>query len=44
MTFAKNGIKAILFDYGNTLIEYGPKQVAAQYVALEKELSRLFGH
>jgi putative hydrolase of the HAD superfamily len=44
MTFSKNGIKAVLFDYGNTLIEYGPTQVAAQYVALEKELSRLFGH
>jgi HAD superfamily hydrolase (TIGR01549 family) len=44
MTFAKNGIKAVLFDYGNTLIEYGPRQVEAQYVALEKELSRLFGH
>lgn len=44
MTFTKNGIKAVLFDYGNTLIEYGPKQVEAQYVALEKELSRLFGH
>jgi putative hydrolase of the HAD superfamily len=43
MTFSKNGIKAILFDYGNTLIEYGPRQVQAQYVALEKELSRLFG-
>ena len=44
MTFARNGIKAVLFDYGNTLIEYGPRQVEAQYVALEKELSRLFGH
>ena len=44
MTFSKNGIKAVLFDYGNTLIEYGPRQVAAQYAALEKELSRLFGH
>ena len=44
MTFDKNGIKAVLFDYGNTLIEYGPRQVEAQYVALEKELSRLFGH
>lgn len=44
MTFSKNGIKAVLFDYGNTLIEYGPRQVDAQYVALEKELSRLFGH
>ncbi|MBN1832653.1 MAG: HAD family hydrolase [Deltaproteobacteria bacterium] len=44
MTFANNGIKAVLFDYGNTLIEYGPRQVKAQYVALAKELSRLFGH
>jgi putative hydrolase of the HAD superfamily len=44
MTFAKDGIRAVLFDYGNTLIEYGPRQVKAQYVALEKELSRLFGH
>jgi HAD superfamily hydrolase (TIGR01549 family) len=44
MTFARNGIKAVLFDYGNTLIEYGPRQVEAQYVALEKELCKLFGH
>jgi putative hydrolase of the HAD superfamily len=44
MTFSKDGIKAVLFDYGNTLIEYGPRQVEAQYAALEKELSRLFGH
>jgi len=44
MTFARNGIRAVLFDYGNTLIEYGPRQVEAQYVALEKELFRLFGH
>ena len=44
MTFPGNGIKAVLFDYGNTLVEYGPRQVKAQYVALEKELSRLFGH
>jgi HAD superfamily hydrolase (TIGR01549 family) len=44
MTFANNGIKAVLFDYGNTLVEYGPMQIEAQYVALEGELSRLFGH
>ena len=44
MTFPNNGIKAVLFDYGNTLIEYGPEQVDAQYVALEKELSGMFGH
>jgi HAD superfamily hydrolase (TIGR01549 family) len=44
MTFARNGIKAVLFDYGNKLIEYGPRQIEAQYVALDKELSRLFGH
>jgi putative hydrolase of the HAD superfamily len=44
MTFPRNGIKAVLFDYGNTLIEYGPRQVEAQYAALKNELSRLFGH
>jgi HAD superfamily hydrolase (TIGR01549 family) len=44
MTFSRNGIKAVLFDYGNTLIEYGPRQIETQYVALEQELSRLFGH
>ena len=44
MTSIKDGIKAILFDYGNTLIEYGPRQVEAQYVALEMELTRRFGH
>jgi putative hydrolase of the HAD superfamily len=44
MPFSKNGIKAVLFDYGNTLIEYGPKQVEAQYTALETVLSGMFGH
>lgn len=44
MIFSKDRIKAILFDYGNTLIEFGPSQIKVQYAALEKELGRMFGY
>ena len=37
------GLKAVVFDYGNTLIEFGPRQVARQYAVLAKTLSRMFG-
>lgn len=36
-------IKAICFDFGNTLIEFGPKQVAYEYAALHKALQDQFG-
>ena len=36
-------IRAISFDLGNTLIEYGPKQIALQYEALVCALTRMFG-
>lgn len=36
-------IKAICFDFGNTLVELGPKQVAYQYAALKKALDEQFG-
>ena len=38
-----NGIKAICFDLGNTLIEFGPKQVLYLYTVLEKVLTEMFG-
>ncbi|MFC1820230.1 HAD family hydrolase [Thermodesulfobacteriota bacterium] len=37
-------IKAICFDFGNTLIEFGPKQVAYHYAALQEALQDQFGH
>ena len=36
-------IKAVIFDYGNTLVELGPKQVKILNSALLKTLSELFG-
>ena len=44
MLFFKNKIKAVLFDYGNTLIEFGPDQIKSQYKSLENELIGIFGH
>jgi len=38
-----NGIEAILFDYGNTLIEFGPDQVERCDRALSSALSEMFG-
>ncbi len=35
--------KAIVFDYGNTLIEFGPKQVATEYKGLTDKLTAMFG-
>jgi len=39
----KDGIKAVCFDLGNTLIEFGPKQVLHLYAVLEKGLTEIFG-
>lgn len=36
--------RAVCFDFGNTLIEYGPRQVAHQFAALRSALEDLFGH
>ena len=44
MTVATRKIKALCFDLGNTLIEFGPEQFACQNAALEKALTKLFGH
>ena len=44
MSIATDNIKALCFDLGNTLIEFGSSQVAYQNVALEKTLKELFGH
>lgn len=44
MAFTKTGIKAVLFDYGNTLTEFGPAQMRNQCVALADTLSNIFGN
>ena len=36
-------IKAVVFDYGNTLVEFGPKQVVIQNESLFSLLVKLFG-
>ena len=38
-----NNIKGICFDLGNTLIEFGPRQISYVYKALEDGLIDLFG-
>lgn len=43
MSIPTEQIQALCFDYGNTLIELGPKQVAHQYSALADKLRELFG-
>ncbi len=43
MSIPTEQIKALCFDYGNTLIELGPRQVAHQYSALGDQLRELFG-
>ncbi|NIA13362.1 MAG: HAD-IA family hydrolase [Nitrospiraceae bacterium] len=43
MPFNSSAIRAIIFDYGNTLIAFGPEQIAACDQALADELGRLFG-
>ncbi len=35
--------KAICFDLGNTLIEFGPRQIAKQYQGLTGKLTQMFG-
>jgi putative hydrolase of the HAD superfamily len=43
MPLSLSNIKALCFDFGNTLIEYGPVQVAYQYEKLVSILTELFG-
>ena len=43
MSIAIEKIKALCFDFGNTLVEFGPRQVIYQYAALEKVLTEMFG-
>ena len=43
MPIATDKTKALCFDLGNTLIEFGPKQVAYKNDALEELLEELFG-
>jgi len=44
MTLDSEKVRAIAFDYGNTLIEFGPRQIEYQYAALRDTLSRMFGN
>jgi len=43
MTLPTRQIKALCFDYCNTLVEYGRRQIADQYSTLGDLLSELFG-
>jgi len=43
MPIDKKSIKAVVFDYGNTLIEFSPTQVMYCDMALSNALHRLFG-
>lgn len=43
MPLDKTSIKAVLFDYGNTLIEFGRSQIAVCDAALAAALARHFG-
>ena len=36
-------VEVLVFDYGNTLIEFGPRQLAYQAKALEARLMEWFG-
>jgi len=43
MSIPTEQIKALCFDYCNTLVEFGPRQVENQYAALRDKLLDLFG-
>ena len=43
MALKEKPIKAVLFDYGNTLVEFGPKQIMYCDMALANALERHFG-
>jgi putative hydrolase of the HAD superfamily len=44
MPIDSSQIKALCFDLGNTLIEFGPRQVAHQYEELKRALVEMFEH
>jgi len=43
MGMESKGTRALCFDLGNTLIEFGPRQMAHQFEALKRTLGELFG-
>jgi HAD superfamily hydrolase (TIGR01549 family) len=43
MSGAFRETKAVCFDLGNTLIEFGPRQIALQYERLTSKLTAMFG-
>ena len=43
MSIVPEKIRAVAFDFGNTLVEFGPRQVERQYAVLAKALSQMFG-
>ncbi len=43
MDWQRNGMSAIVFDYGNTLIEFSTEQIEACDLALARTLERVFG-
>ena len=43
MNIQPNEIEAICFDFGNTLIEFGPRQMSHQFAALKSSLEEYFG-
>jgi len=43
MAFVKDGIRAVVFDYGNTLIEFGPAQIGACDRAIAGAVEKLYG-
>jgi len=43
MSIPTEQIKALCFDYCNTLVELGPTQITHQYSALGNKLRELFG-
>lgn len=43
MSVQPDQTEALCFDLGNTLIEFGPRQIALQYDLLKRELEKMFG-
>jgi FMN phosphatase YigB (HAD superfamily) len=43
MSIVPEKLRAIAFDFGNTLVEFGPRQVERQYAVLANALTRMFG-
>lgn len=43
MTFDKSRIRAVVFDYGNTLVQFGRPEIAICDAALAEALERMYG-